>query len=889
MRWWQRSDDDFAREVQAHLDLETDRLVSEGMSPDEARHAARRRFGNVVAHKERFYEGRRLLWLDRARQDVRYAARSLLRTPGFTGVVVLTLALGIGANTAIFSVVDAVLLSPAPVEALDRLVMVWETDRHSDTTREPASWPDFIDFRDRSRQLQDFGAFMGREVSYTPAQDDAQRLAALGITHDLFPTLGLTPLVGRGFTQEETAAGGPPVVIVSEGFWTRALSRDPNVLGQTMQLDDRTTTIVGVMSSASDFGVFQMLSAAAYARSFADRGVRANVDIWLPLQASEDTFPRRTHPILVVGRLTTDASLVTAQEELGAIAADLERAFPENDGRGVFIEPLEAVVFGPIRPALLVLLGAVSLVLLVACVNVANLLLVRGAARRREVAVRTALGAGASRLVRQFLVESLLFTLAAAAAGVMVAQGGLRLLLQLAPAAIPRIDEATVDGQVLAVTLGVSMVVGLAFGLLPTFQARSVDLQSALKGDGGHGSAAGRGPQQFRSVLVVAELALAVILVVGAALLIKSFWHLQHVDPGFIAGGVMKAEYTLPASRYPVDFSRWPDFSEQHAFTREVLERARALPGVEAVAIGGNHPLDPGFTNSFTIVGREAEADTWPEIALRSVTPGYFETVGMPLRRGRLLREADGTFDPPVAVINEAAARRFFGDREPLGAEITLFGTARPVVGIVGNEHFYGLTEAPPLAVYLPLAQVPRPSGAGVLLARTAGDPTRLAGPLRAAIAEQDPGLAVFGVESLTETVSRSIAERRFTMLILGIFAVVALALAAIGIYGVVSYTVTNRTVELGIRMALGADAARVRKMVLRYAAVLTLPGILLGLLGAWIGSRWIESLLFGVEAGDPFTYASAVVTFLGGGLLSGWLPAERATRVDPVQTLSVE
>ena len=399
--------------------------------------------------------------------DLRHAARMLARNPGFSAVAIVTLALGIGANTAIFSVVDGVLLRPAPVEALDRLVMVWETDRHSGTTREPASWPDFIDFRDRSARLEAWGAFTGRQVNHTPPQGDPQRLAGLGITHDFFPTLGVTPIVGRGFTEEETASGGPLVVMVSEGFWTRALSRDPDVLGRTIQLDDRTATIIGVMPSASDFGIFQILSAAAYARSFADRGARTDVDVWMPLQASEETYPRSTHPILVIARLATDASAVTAQEELAAIAADLERDYPENDGRGAFIEPLEAVVFGPIRPALLVLLGAVALVLLVACANVANLLLARGAARRREVAVRTALGAGASRLARQFLVESLLLTLVAAGAGVAVAQVGLRLLLQLAPAAIPRIVDATVDGRVLAVTLAVSIVVGLAFGPRP--------------------------------------------------------------------------------------------------------------------------------------------------------------------------------------------------------------------------------------------------------------------------------------------------------------------------------------------------------------------------------------------------------------------------------------
>jgi putative ABC transport system permease protein len=679
------------------------------------------------------------------------------------------------------------------------------------------------------------------------------------------------------------------VVLVSEGFWTRALSGDPDVIGRTIDLDERTVTIIGVMPAASDFGIFQILSSAAYGRSFADGGARAAVDIWMPLQASEEIYPRQTHPILVVGRLADDASVVTAQEEIGAIAADLERDYPENDGRGAFIEPLDSVVLGPIRPALLMLLGAVSLVLLVACANVANLLLARGAARRREVAVRTALGAGGARLARQFLVESLLLTFAAAALGIGVAEAGLRALLSLAPAAIPRIADATIDLRVLTVTLAVSTGVSLLFGLVPTLQARHVDLQSALKGGGGHGGSAGRERRRMRSALVVAELALAVILVVGAGLLIKSFWQLQQIDPGFTAGGVMKAEYNLPQSRYPIDFDRWPDFSEQHAFTRALLERAQALPGVEAAAIGGNHPLDAGFTNSFAIVGREAEADAWPEISVRSVTPGYFETVGIPLIRGRLFRDADGTFDPAVAVINEASARRFFGDRDPLGAEIRLFGTPRPIVGVVGNEHFHGLTEAPPLGLYLPLAQLPRTNGAAVLLARTAGDPRQLAGLLRRAIAAEDPALAVFGVEPLTETVSRSIAERRFTMLVLGIFAAVALTLAAIGIYGVLSYTVTQRTAELGIRMALGADPGGLRRLVVGGGLALASTGVAVGLVGAWILSRMLESLLFGVAPTDPAVFATVAALLLAVAALASYLPARRAARVDPMVALRTE
>jgi putative ABC transport system permease protein len=645
--------------------------------------------------------------------------------------------------------------------------------------------------------------------------------------------------------------------------------------------------VIGIMPRGSDFGVYQILTAADYSRSFADRGARAAVDVWLPFRDTPQTMPRSTHPIFMVGRLA--GSVAAAQEELAAIAADLERAYPENAARGVFVEPLSAVIFGPVRPALLVLLAAVGLVLLVACANVANLLLARNTARRREVAVRTALGASGWRLTRQFAAEGLLLAFAASVIGAGLAMVGVRLLVALAPADIPRIADTAVDLRVLTVTLLVAIVSGLAFGMVPAMQALRVDLQGTLKGEGGHGGSSGSERTRLRSTLVILECALAVMLVIGATLLIKSFWRLQQVNPGFRTDGILKAEYQLPPSRYPVDFRRFPDFKEMHSFTHGLLRKAESLPGVEAAAVAGNHPLDPGFTNSFRIVGREAEARNQPEISVRRVTPGYFRTVGVPLVRGRLLADSDNTTAPPVVVINETAAKRFFDNQEPLGKQIGFWGANRTIVGIIGSERFHGLTEAPPIAVYAPLDQAPSATGAGVLLVRTNGDPANLVSSVRGAIREQDPGLAVFGLEPFTETVSRSVAERRFTMLVLGLLAAVALMLAAIGVHGVLSYTVTQRTREIGIRMALGAPPSGVLRLVVIQGMVLALAGAALGLVAAFALTRSMATLLYGVTTTDPVTFILVPAGLALVALAASYFPARRATHVDPVAALRAE
>jgi putative ABC transport system permease protein len=817
--------------------------------------------------------------------DLRHAGRALVARPALTTAIVLILALAIGATTAIFSVVDAVLLRAAPVSDLDRLVMVWETDRDTGTYREPASVPDLIDFRRESHTLDALEGVMGAEVTLTPESGDPTRLAALAVTDGLLPIVGARPVIGRTFGAADVAPRAPGVVLISESLWTRSFGRRPDILGHAITLDERSHAVVGVMPDRADFGMLQMLAAADYARGYADRGARATADVWLPLPLDPREYPRSTHPVLTVGVLAAGAGVAAAQEELASLAAVLERQYPENKARGVFVEPFEHVVFGRVRPALLMLWGAVGLVLVVACANVASLLLAHGRSRAREIAVRRAIGAGHGRLARQYLAESLLLILPAFIAGIALAVGIVRLLVASAPAYVPRLDDVAVDVRVLLMMLAVAAAATAVFAALPLAQALTSHPQASLTGEGGRGIAGGRAGRRVQNTLVAVEMALAVVLVAGSALLVRSFWQILAVDPGFRAAGVVKAEYQLPSSRYPVDLRQWPNLSAIHGFTTRLLDAAAAIPGVEAAAVSGTHPLDPGFTNSFEVEGREAESEQWPELSIRSVTPGYFEVTGLKLLRGRLLAEGDTTSGPPVMVINEAAAARFFAGREPIGARIRFWGTPRTVVGVVANEKFQGLTNADPLAGYAPFAQAPGRFG-GVLLVRAAGTLDSVEAAIPGAVRAIDPGLAVYGIEPLADTVGRSIGQQRFAMWLLGCLAALAAALAAIGIHGVLSYGVAERRRELGIRAALGARRGQLAWLVVGEGLGLAAVGIVTGLAIALAAGRALSSLLYGISATDATTYALVVIGLTAIALAATWLPARRASRVDPALLL---
>jgi predicted permease len=824
-------------------------------------------------------------------QDLRFAVRIHRVRPGAGLVAILSLAIGIGLNTAIFSVFDQVLLRPSPIPGLDRLVVLWEADRNTGTTREPGSLLDFLDYRRLARTLDGLGGMIATEVNLTPPGGDPLRLPAIRASADLLAIMGIDPVAGRAFSALDDGPGGPNVVLISEPLGRRLFGASPDTaIGREIRLDDAPYEVIGVVGRPADFGVRQVLGAAAYSRGFVDRARDTRVEVWIPLRASESLAPstRGNHPVFMIGRRAVGTSLEAVRRETDALAASLEQQFPAtNVARSANVEPLGDVIYDPSRPSLLTLIGAVTFLLLVACVNAAHLLLARGASRHQEIAVRRALGAGRWRIVRQFLVEALMLSSLACIAGVALAYAAVDWLAARGPAGVPGLQDVTVDVRVLGYALIVSVTVGVLFGIVPALQAIGVSPRAVLGLDTSRSGTAGRARRRAGSILVVAELALAVVLVTAAGLLIRSFAVLRGIDPGFSPSGVVKAEYQLPPSRYPANFAQWPDFKEMHAFNRALVERASALPGVASAAIASGHPLDLGFTSSFEIIGRPQEAGALPEISIRLVTPGYFETVGVPLLRGRLFHVSDALTSPAVALVNAAAVQRLFPGLDPIGQEMAMWGARRRIVGVVANERFHGLTAPPPIAVYYPLSQAPSAGGAGVLLVRSAnGSTDAMAALLSHAIHDVDPTLAVFGVEPLDDTLSQSFSERRFTMSLLAVFAAIALLLAAVGIHGVLNLTVSDRIREIGIRIALGARPEWLRRRILGEGLMLGGLGLALGLGASLLLSRYLASLLFGVTRFDALTYVGVVACLLVATGTASYLPARRATGVAPNQAL---
>jgi putative ABC transport system permease protein len=803
--------------------------------------------------------------------DLRYAVRSIRRRPGFATVVVLTLALGIGATTAIFSVVNGVLLRPLPYPEPERLVLLRgePTDGDIEKVGPATSYPDYTDFRARATSFAALAAVRTYPATLTGPGGEPARVRATHATSDLWAMLGARAAIGRGLLPDDERPDAPAVAVLGHALWQTRYGGDPGVVGRTITLDGRPVTVVGVMPA----------------------GLRLTGDtqLWRPIVPDAIDRARGVHRFSVIGRLKPDVTIDRAAAEVRGIARQLELQYPEDNAkRSAKVEPLRDALVGDTRPALLVLLGAVALVLLIGCANLASLFLARAAAREREIAVRAALGAGRGRLVRQWMTESLLLTLVGGAAGLLVAWGGMRALMAWAPRTIPRADEVALDLPVLLFLLGVSVATGLIFGVLPALHLRRTDLSLGSLKDGGRGATAGPGRRRLRQGLVLGEVALATVLVVGAALLLKSFWRVTHADPRFEPDGLVVAQLQLPESRYD-------SASKVVQFYDRVRDAVAATPGVQSVAVAYEHPLSEGWTSSFTIEGRPAPPPgEEPEARVRPVWPGYFRTVGVRLVRGRDLSERDRMGVPGAVVVNEAFVRRHFPGADPLGQRIRA-GAWLPgapgsfeIVGVAADEPFGGLSGEAGPATYFAHAQFPM-NDMWLIVRGKPGDLPALAAMLRERVWSVDPDLPVEQVQTMREVLSASVAEPRFNTALVSLFAGVALLLAAVGIYGVLSYTVTQRTGEIGVRMALGAERGRVLRLVVGQGVGVALLGIALGTAGALALSRVLTSLLYGVSEHDPAIFGGVVALLTTVALAAAYLPARRASRIEPVVALRYE
>lgn len=877
-----RVERDLHDELEAFVEMAAADRIRDGATPVEARRLAAIQLGGVEQAKERIRAARHGAWLDEIGRDCHYGLRQIRRNPGFSTIVIATLALGVGLTCSTFGVLDAVVLRPLPFPETDRLMMVWQTDRGAGTSREPASIPDLLDFTERSQQVERFGAVSASDVTLQMAADEPAYVAALTISSSLFGLLGVEPIAGRVFEPREYRSGEAEVVLISERLWAQLFRREPSAVGASLRVNERPTVILGVVGDDADFGVQQILSSAAYARGFADRDARTRVDVWLP-QRVGPRAPRGFHGVLMMGRLAPGATRASAQAELARIAADLEGTYPENVARGVFVESIEDVVLSRVWTPMALLVAGVILVLLTACVNLVILLLARATTRTSEIVVRMALGAERPRMLRQLFIENVLLSGTGAMLGLLLAYLALNAIRTLAPADIPRIASVGVDSRVALVALASAAVVACVMGLLPLAHIRAGASRLTLAHAPRRGTDVSSG--RLRSVLVAAEVAVAVVLLVGAGLLSRSLWRIYHVDPGFEVTRVLKAELQLPPARYRLPFGTpaAPDSS----FARLVggfVERAERLAGVEAIALAAHHPLDAGFTTSFQVVGAGTQSANEEELSVRGITPGYFETMRVPIITGRPLGDRDLASSVPAAVVNETFVDRWFPDADPIGRRLRFLGSEWTVVGVARNERFHGVTNAPPAAAYVPLNLAPWPRLA--VVARTSGDPSAVVPGLRRAVGEIDATLAMFAAEPLGRTLTKPFGQHRFLTTLLALFAVFAVILVAIGVYGVLSYSVAQKTPDIAVRMALGADTRQVLRLVLREAMAMTGAGAVVGIGIALFSSRSLSSLLFEVTPTDPVTVVGAVAFVVIIAAAAAWVPARRALKADPLAAL---
>ena len=805
--------------------------------------------------------------MDTLIKDIRYGIRGLVRHPGFTLIAVITLALGIGANTAIFSVVNSVLLRPLPFADPEQIIWLWDTQPQLATA--PTSVPDYLDWKAQNRSFEHLAAFQGGNMFFDAGYGTEDVPVGL-VTPEMFSLFRVSPILGRTFTNEETMPGERSrLAVLSYSTWENKFGSDPNVIGRTIQLSGTTHTIIGVMQAGF---------------SFPERA-----QLWRPLPIDPNQLDRGPHYLRVVGRLKRDVTQAQAQADMSAIATRLAQQYPEKiAGHGVKLEPLSDVIVCDIGPALYVLLAAVGFVLLIACANLANLMLARVGVRQKEIAVRTALGASRLRVVRQLLTESIMLAVVGGVAGLLLATWAVSWLVSLGPETIPRVHEISVDPRVAGFTLLLSLATGVVFGLAPALQVSRPDLTDALK-ESGRTTAGLRG-SWLRGALVMSEVGLSLVLLVGAGLMIRSFAKLNQVDTGFDPERVLALGIAALPNKYPSD--------EQVAtFYSQILENVAATPGVESVGAITDLPFSGSNTSdSFTIEGRPAiPKEAEPSTEYRVVTPQYFRSMGIPLLAGRDFTNTDTKQSPNVVIISDAFARQHFAGENPLGHRIRLQGQERDplqIVGVVGDVRDLALDQAPTPEAYVPYLQNPLSptyERSMTIVARTKSDPSSIVGSLRAVLTSLDKSLPIFALKPMTEYLRDSLARRRFNMILLSAFSGIAMVLAAIGIYGVISYGVAQRTREMGIRMALGAQSRDVLKLVLRQAMLLTLGGVAIGLFASFALTRLIKSLLFSVSVTDPLTFAVIALLLILIALLACLIPAVRATKVDPLVALRYE
>jgi predicted permease len=805
-------------------------------------------------------------------QDLRYGFRLLLKKPSFTVAAVLTLAFGIGANTAIFTVVNAALLRPLPYREPDRLVHLFETTPQKQFGEREASYPDYLDWKTRSQVFEDLAGYSRRSFTIT-GRDAPDRLIGAAVTDGFFKVLGVEPVLGRSFQPGEDQPGAAQLAMISHGLWQRRFGGDSAIVGQSLNLNGTSYTVIGVLPPN-----FQ----------FAPAG---SAEVWVGLNPNPNQLSRRfMHWLNIIGRLKPGVTVSQASAGINAVGQSIAQEHPDSHtGTGVRVVSLHEQITGRVKPVLIVLLVAVCFVLLIACANVANLLLARSAARQKEIAIRTAMGASRWRLVRQLLTESILLALVGGSVALLLAQWGVDLLIARIPesqlGSMPYLQGLGLDGRVLLFAMSISLLTGIVFGLAPAFKSSKLNLQESLKEGGRTSAAATR--QRLRSLLVISEIALALVLLVGAGLMMKSLFRLLAVDPGFNPENLLTMRVSLPTTKYPED-------GQLVAFHQQLLPRIENLPGVKNVGTVSVLPLVGGNTSRFIVMGRPAPPPGEEmEGNIRDITPGYFHLMSIPVVRGRDFTDRDKQDTPPVVIINQTMANRLFPGTDPVGQRLTYSSIQNPpqleIVGVVGDEKIRGLDAEIAPVVYSPYLQ--DPDRTLNLVIRTTSDPNAVAAAVKSEIQSLDADLPVFDVRTIEQLIDNSPSTflRRYPAFLISVFAGVALLLAMVGIYGVISYSVSQRTHEIGVRMALGAQRSDIFKMILGQGLILTMIGIGTGLLTALVLTRFLSSLLFNVSANDPLTYIIVSLPLVCVSLLACYIPARKATRVDPMVALRYE